>query len=129
MERKEQIYKAAQQYSDSMDEFQRYHTYPKAAFIYGAKWADEHPNNKENIENKQEQYIEKKYLVLIYGKIRFKNNFILYYNKKDAINRAKDEYDVMVQLQAKYPNDSDTPTDVELVCLDNCEPIDFLKEE
>lgn len=37
-----------------------------------------------------------KYLVLIYGKIRSKNNFILYYNKKDAINRAKDEYNVMV---------------------------------
>lgn len=73
--------------------------------------------------------MEKKYLVLIYGKIRSKNNFILYYNKKDAINRAKDEYDVMQHLQEKYPNDVDTPTDVELVCLDNCEHIDFLKEE
>lgn len=73
--------------------------------------------------------MEKKYLVLIYGKIRSKNNFILYYNEKDAINRAKDEYDVMQHLQEKYPNDVDTPTDVELVCLDKCEHIDFLKEE
>lgn len=43
MERKNQICKAGQQYSDSMDEFQRYHTYPRNAFIDGAKWADEHP--------------------------------------------------------------------------------------
>lgn len=49
MERKNQIYKAGQQYLDSMDEFQRYHTYPREAFIDGAKWADEHPNT-ENIE-------------------------------------------------------------------------------
>ena len=73
--------------------------------------------------------MEKKYLVLIYGKIRSKNNFILYYNKQDAIYRAKDEYAVMIQLQAKYPNDLDTPTDVELICLNNCEHIDFLKEK
>lgn len=49
MERKNEICKAGQQYSDSMDEFQRYHTYPREAFIDGAKWADEHPNT-ENIE-------------------------------------------------------------------------------
>lgn len=49
MTREEQIYDAGQLYSDSMDEFQRYHTYPKGAFIDGAKWADEHPNT-ENIE-------------------------------------------------------------------------------
>ena len=41
MGRKDQICKAGQEYSDSMDEFQRYHTYPRAAFIDGAKWADE----------------------------------------------------------------------------------------
>ena len=49
MERKKQIFEAGQQYLDSMDEFQRYHTYPREAFIDGAKWADEHPNT-ENIE-------------------------------------------------------------------------------
>lgn len=43
MERKKQIFEAGQKYLDSMDEFQRYHTYPKGAFIDGAKWADEHP--------------------------------------------------------------------------------------
>lgn len=49
MGRREQIREAGQQYLNSMDEFQRYHTYPKDAFIDGAKWADEHPNT-ENIE-------------------------------------------------------------------------------
>ena len=49
MERKNQICEAGQKYLDSMDEFQRYHTYPREAFIDGAKWADEHPNT-ENIE-------------------------------------------------------------------------------
>ena len=49
MERKNQICEAGQQYLDSMDEFQRYHTYPREAFIDGAKWADEHPN-AEDIE-------------------------------------------------------------------------------
>lgn len=43
MARNEQIYQAAQRYSDSMDEFQRYHTYPRTAFIDGAEWADKHP--------------------------------------------------------------------------------------
>ena len=43
MEREKQIYEAGQLYSDSMDEFQRYHTYPKGAFIDGANWADENP--------------------------------------------------------------------------------------
>lgn len=47
MERKSQICKAGQQYSDSMDEFQRYHTYPREAFIDGAKWADENPNTED----------------------------------------------------------------------------------
>lgn len=41
MGRRKQIYDAGLEYQDSMDEFQRYHTYPKAAFIDGAKWADE----------------------------------------------------------------------------------------
>lgn len=49
MERKNQIYKAGQQYLDSMDEFRRYHTHPREAFIDGAKWADGNPNT-ENIE-------------------------------------------------------------------------------
>ena len=47
MERKNQICEAGQQYLDSMDEFQRYHTYPKGAFIDGAKWADENPNTDD----------------------------------------------------------------------------------
>mgnify|MGYP003532339112 CR=1 FL=1 len=46
MERKNQICEAGQQYLDSMDEFQRYHTYPREAFIDGAKWSDEHPDSK-----------------------------------------------------------------------------------
>lgn len=37
MTRKEQICEAGQQYLNSMDEFQRYHTYPIDAFIDGAK--------------------------------------------------------------------------------------------
>lgn len=40
MTRIDKICQAAQNYSDSMDEFQRYHTYPRSAFIDGAKWAD-----------------------------------------------------------------------------------------
>lgn len=32
MERKNQICEAGQRYFDSMDEFQRYHTYPREAF-------------------------------------------------------------------------------------------------
>ena len=52
MDRKTQICKAGQQYLDSMDEFQRYHTYPRAAFIDGAEWSDEHP--KPGTVNKQE---------------------------------------------------------------------------
>lgn len=47
MERKNQIIKAGLEYQDSMDEFQRYYTYPKWAFIDGAKWADEHPNTED----------------------------------------------------------------------------------
>lgn len=47
MERKNQIIKAGLEYQDSLDEFQRYHTYPKWAFIEGAKWADEHPNTED----------------------------------------------------------------------------------
>lgn len=47
MTRKNQIFEAGQQYLDSMDEFQRYHTYSREAFIDGAKWADEHPNTED----------------------------------------------------------------------------------
>lgn len=53
MERKNQICEAGQQYLDSMDEFQRYHTYPKGAFIDGAKWADEHPDSKHTYTKQQ----------------------------------------------------------------------------
>lgn len=56
MERKNQIFEAGQKYSNAMDEFQRYHTYPKDAFIDGAKWADEYP--KHGMVNKQE-FIDK----------------------------------------------------------------------
>ena len=47
MERKNQIIEAGQEYSNLMDEFQRYHTYPREAFIAGAKWADSHPNTED----------------------------------------------------------------------------------
>lgn len=47
MGRREQIFDAGQEYRDSMDEFQRYHTYPNEAFVDGAKWADEHPNTDD----------------------------------------------------------------------------------
>jgi hypothetical protein len=53
MERKNQICEAGQQYLDSMDEFQRYHTYPREAFIDGAKWADEHPDSKHTYTKQQ----------------------------------------------------------------------------
>ena len=56
IKRKNQICDAGQQYLDSMDEFQRYHTYPREAFISGAMWSDEHPN--PDMINKQE-FIEK----------------------------------------------------------------------
>ena len=47
MTRKEQICEAGQQYLNSMDDFQSYHTYPREAFIDGAKWADSHPNTED----------------------------------------------------------------------------------
>lgn len=47
MTRRKQIFDASQEYQDSMDEFQRYHTYPKSAFIDGAEWADKHPNTED----------------------------------------------------------------------------------
>ena len=47
MTREEQICKAGQQYLNSMDDFQSYHTYPRGAFIDGAKWADKHPNTED----------------------------------------------------------------------------------
>lgn len=53
MERKNQIIKAGLEYQDSLDEFQRYHTYPKWAFIDGAKWADEHPDSKHTYTKQQ----------------------------------------------------------------------------
>ena len=53
MERKSQICEAGQQYLDSMDEFQRYHTYPSEALIDGAKWADEHPDSKHTYTKQQ----------------------------------------------------------------------------
>ena len=40
MTRIDKIRQAAQNYSDSMDEFQRYHTYPRSAFKKKKKWAD-----------------------------------------------------------------------------------------
>lgn len=47
MTRRKQICEAGQQYQNAMDEFQRYHTNPKAAFIDGAEWADKHPNTDD----------------------------------------------------------------------------------
>ena len=47
MTRKEQICKAGQQYLNSMDDFQSYHTYSREAFIDGVKWADKHPNTED----------------------------------------------------------------------------------
>lgn len=55
MNRKEEILNAGQQYLNSMDDFQSYHTYPREAFIDGAKWSDEHPNPE--MVNKQ-KFIE-----------------------------------------------------------------------
>lgn len=44
MTRKDKISKAAQNYSDSINEFQKYHTHPQThprnAFVNGAEWAD-----------------------------------------------------------------------------------------
>ena len=53
MERKNQICEAGQQYINSMDDFQFYHTYPREAFIDGAKWADEHPDSKHTYTKQQ----------------------------------------------------------------------------
>ena len=38
---KDEIYKAAKEYSDSLDEFARFHTYPREAFRAGAQWAND----------------------------------------------------------------------------------------
>ena len=81
MTRKDQIFEAGQKYLDSMNEFQRYHTYPREAFIDGAKWADENP--KPEMVNRQE-FIERAcdYLQAVmehdlgyYGAIDFANTF------------------------------------------------------
>lgn len=53
MTREDQICEAGQEYLDSMDEFQRYHTYPRGAFIDGAKWADTNP------QFSKEEFMEK----------------------------------------------------------------------
>lgn len=81
MTRKDKISKAAQNYSDSMDEFQRYHTHPQThprnAFIDGAKWADDNP--KEDLIS-----IEK-------AKIWVRNAFAEYFGNELANNIA-DEF-------------------------------------
>lgn len=76
MTRKDKISKAAQNYSDSMDEFQRYHTYPRGAFFDGAKWADDNP--KEGLIS-----IEK-------AKIWVRNAFAEYFGNELANNIADD---------------------------------------
>lgn len=38
---KDEIYKAAKEYSDSLDEFAKFHTYPREAFRAGAQWAND----------------------------------------------------------------------------------------
>lgn len=53
MERKNQICEAGQQYINSMVDFQYYHTYPREAFIDGAKWADENPDSKRTYTKQQ----------------------------------------------------------------------------
>lgn len=53
MERKNQIWEAGQQYLKSLDEY----TYPREAFIEGAKWADEHPNENLVDINKATQWV------------------------------------------------------------------------
>lgn len=77
MTRINKICQAAQNYSDSMDEFQRYHTYPRSAFIDGAKWADNNP--KEDLVS-----IEK-------AKIWVRNAFAEYFGNELANNIA-DEF-------------------------------------
>ena len=49
MARINEICQAAQNYSDSMNEFERYHTYPRSAFFDGAKWADKTMIDKINM--------------------------------------------------------------------------------
>jgi hypothetical protein len=59
MTREEQIIEAGQEYRDSMDEFQRYHTYPREAFIDGAKWADASPQfSKEKFIERACEWLE-----------------------------------------------------------------------
>ena len=67
MGREKQIYDAGQLYSDSMDEFQRYHTYPKEAFIAGAKWADENPKNGMVSLDKVEKYLRENIILYVWA--------------------------------------------------------------
>lgn len=71
MKRKDQIFEAGQEYSNLMDEFQRYHTYPKDAFIDGAKWAD------RTMIDKACEYLESvlEHDLGYYGAAEFADNF------------------------------------------------------
>lgn len=67
MGRQKQIYDAGLEYQDSMDEFQKYHTYPKGAFIDGAKWADENPKDGMVSLDKVEKYLRENIILYVWA--------------------------------------------------------------
>lgn len=73
--------------------------------------------------------MERYYVVLVYNKIESNNFFKVFTNKEEAIERARFEYAVMQELKRKFPKLDNKPISVQLLCLENYQLIDFLKED
>ena len=73
--------------------------------------------------------MERYYVVLVYNKIESNNFFKVFTNKEEAIERARFEYAVMQELERKFPKLDNKPISVQLLCLENYQQIDFLKED
>jgi hypothetical protein len=111
MERKNQICEAGQQYLDSMDEFQRYHTYPREAFIDGAKWSDEHPDSKHTYT--KQQLIDMGFAFTINGDIVPPDQLnedlkkYLKYQKRKFIEKAKGWLEKTLYIHTEMEEDND----------------------
>ena len=84
---KDEIYKAANDYSDSLDEFARFHTYPREAFSAGAQWA------KDEITKQTLAILEKK----MFGKFNPDIAAKLF----DLVKQALGDEEYMKYLEAK----------------------------
>lgn len=111
MERKNQICEAGQQYQNAMDEFQRYHTYPKAAFIDGAKWSDEHPDSKHTYT--KQQLIDMGFAFTTNGDIVTPDQLnedlkkYLEYQKRKFIKKAKEWLEKTLYIHTEIDEDKD----------------------